>query len=115
MLKWGVSETPKPVARDPTNPLLSRPELGTTRQPIHQDVMDRVHGKRSEDPSIRGGVSGAFGGWREDSNDGRRAGKYKVSPSAFNPSRPFPAVVGNCEWAPFNCAPPTPSAAGGGW
>eukprot|EP00730_Choanoeca_flexa_P001789 TRINITY_DN10783_c0_g1_i1.p1 TRINITY_DN10783_c0_g1~~TRINITY_DN10783_c0_g1_i1.p1 ORF type:complete len:329 (+),score=62.64 TRINITY_DN10783_c0_g1_i1:46-1032(+) len=70
LLKWQVAD--EPSTRTTQNPLLMRSELGAPRPPLSKDAMSRVHGMKSEDPTVKGGVQGALGGWRDPSRQGPR-------------------------------------------
>ncbi|EDQ88808.1 uncharacterized protein MONBRDRAFT_8680 [Monosiga brevicollis MX1] len=68
LLKWNMSNSATTSQASSRNPLLQRAELGRPRPPQEKDILNRVHGKPSEDPKKRGGVSAAFSGWDDQSS-----------------------------------------------
>eukprot|EP01147_Barroeca_monosierra_P000896 gene896-4159_t len=62
---------PETTARQPSkNPLLMKCDVGQAKHTMDESVLGKIHGKKSIDPSVEGGVSGALSCWnRPDTHE----------------------------------------------
>ncbi|EGD82926.1 hypothetical protein PTSG_03559 [Salpingoeca rosetta] len=64
---WVATDSPR---RQTTNPLLIKADVGAAKHTLDAGIKERVHGKKSTDPKIEGGVVGAMSNWnRPDTHD----------------------------------------------
>eukprot|EP00043_Microstomoeca_roanoka_P003447 m.43865 g.43865 ORF g.43865 m.43865 type:complete len:322 (+) comp12063_c0_seq1:281-1246(+) len=84
---WVAPDTP---TRTHTSPLLAKADVGAAKHILDASILEKVHGKKSKNPTEEGGVIGALRNWdRPDTRDANE--RFKTS------SRLYKAELGRAK------------------